>query len=157
LDLAHIFITFLHIRKDIAYEIASTIITARQHLIRTIPTEKSSSNTIIEENFRSNTHIAEENDGDDTSISSGIVTVEDSDTIVSENSSISRSTSEDDEDQNVIGRKKYDLYKNKIFSSSNSERIMSRIINYLSEVDWRVFNYITKHFLQNGKRFSSSK
>jgi hypothetical protein len=151
LDLAHIFITFLHIRKDIAYEIASTIVTARQNLIRTIPTEKSSSNTII----------AEENDGDDTSISSGIVTVEDSDTIVSENSSISRSTSDDDEDQNistnVIGRKKYDLYKNKIFSSSNSERIMSRIINYLSEVDWRVFNYITKHFIQNGKRFSSSK
>ncbi len=151
MDLAHIFITFLHIRKDIAYEIASTIVTARQNLIRTIPTEKSSSNTII----------AEENDGDDTSISSGIVTVEDSDTIVSENSSISRSTSDDDEDQNistnVIGRKKYDLYKNKIFSSSNSERIMSRIINYLSEVDWRVFNYITKHFIQNGKRFSSSK
>jgi hypothetical protein len=151
LDLAHIFITFLHIRKDIAYEIASTIVTARQNLIRTIPTEKSSSNTII----------AEENDGDDTSISSGIVTVEDSDTIVSENNSISRSTSDDDEDQNistnVIGRKKYDLYKNKIFSSSNSERIMSRIINYLSEVDWRVFNYITKHFIQNGKRFSSSK
>ncbi len=151
MDLAHIFITFLHIRKDIAYEIASTIVTARQNLIRTIPTEKSSSNTII----------AEENDGDDTSISSGIVTVEDSDTIVSENSSISRSTSDDDEDQNistnVIGRKKYDLYKNKIFSSSNSERIMSRIINYLSEVDWRVFNYITKHFIQNGNRFSSSK
>ncbi len=151
MDLAHIFITFLHIRKDIAYEIASTIVTARQNLIRTIPTEKSSSNTII----------AEENDGDDTSISSGIVTVEDSDTIVSENNSISRSTSDDDEDQNistnVIGRKKYDLYKNKIFSSSNSERIMSRIINYLSEVDWRVFNYITKHFIQNGKRFSSSK
>ncbi len=159
MDLAHIFITFLQIRKDIAYEIASIIITARQHLIRTIPTEKSSSNTTIDKNFRSNTHIAEEKDDDDASISSGIVTVEDSDTVMSENSSISRSTSDDDEDQNistdVIGRKKYDLYKNKIFCSSNSERIMSRIINYLSEADWRVFNYITKHFLQNGKTSSS--
>ncbi len=149
MDLAHIFITFLHIRKDIAYEIASTIIDARQRLIRQIPTQKSSSNAIINEKLISN----EQNDIDDASISSGIVTGDESDTIVSENSNTSRSISDDDEDQNnmpdVIKRNKYNLYENKHIDSSKSQH-MSRITKYLSEADWRVFNYITKHFLQDG-------
>ncbi len=145
--MAHIFITFLHIRKDIAYKIASTIIASRQDLIQTISTQKSSSSA--------KTHISEENDNDIESISSGIITAEDCDTIVSENSSISRSISDDnDEDENnfpdIIRRKKYNLCTNKNICLSNSQRIMSRITTYLSEVDWRVFNYITKHFLQNG-------
>jgi len=147
LDLAHIFITFLHIRKDIAYEIAATIIAARQDLIQTISIQKSSSSA--------KTHISEENDNDVESISSGIMTAEDSDTIMSENSSISRSISDDnDEDENnipdIIRRKKYNLHTKKNICSSNSQRIMSRMTTYLSEIDWRVFNYITKYFLQNG-------
>ncbi len=154
--MAHIFITFLHIRKDIAHEIASTIITARERLIQPISTEKSSSSTIIDNNIISKTHMSEENDNDDASISSGIVTAEDSDTVVSENCSTSRSINDDDndEDQNnfpdIIRRKKYNLHTNKNIHSSNSQHIMSRMISYLSETDWRVFNYITKHFLQNG-------
>ncbi len=142
--MAHIFITFLHIRKDIAHEIASTIIATRQRLIQPISKQKSSSSTII----ISKTHISDESDNNDNaSISSGIVTAEDS--------SISSSISDNnDEHQNnfpeVIGRKKYNLYTNKSISSSNSQCIMNRITSYLSEVDWRVFNYITKHFLQNG-------
>jgi hypothetical protein len=140
LDLAHVFITFLHIRKDIAYEIASTIIDARQRLIRQIPTQESLSNKDMNE----------ENDSDDASISSGIITAD-----VSDNSSTSRSISDDDEDQNnipeIMKRKKYSLFKNKMIDSSNSQRVMNRITTYLSEADWRVFNYITKHFLQDGE------
>jgi hypothetical protein len=140
LDLAHVFITFLHIRKDIAYEIASTIIDARQHLIRQIPTQESLSNRDMNE----------ENDSDDASISSGIITVD-----VSENSSTSRSIIDDDEDQNnvpeIMKRKKYSLFKNKMIDLLNSQRVMNRITTYLSEADWRVFNYITKHFLQDGE------
>ncbi|CAF4265277.1 unnamed protein product, partial [Rotaria sp. Silwood2] len=146
LDLAHIFINFLHIRKDIAYEIASTIIDARQRLIQLNPTEKSSSTTNIDENFISDIHINDENDNDDTSISSGIVTAEDSDTIVNENNKTSKSISNNSDSDR---RKTYYVNKNKIFSLSHSQRIMNRITTYLSEVDWRVFNYITKHFLQN--------
>ncbi|CAF3669561.1 unnamed protein product [Rotaria sp. Silwood1] len=147
LDLAHTFINFLHIRKDIAYEIASTIIDARQRLVPSKLTQKSSSSTNIDENFLSNIYINEENDNDDTSISSGIITAEDSDTIVNENSKTSRSISD--------SRTKYNLDKKKIFYLSNSQRIMNRIITYLSEVDWRVFNYLTKHFLQNGTMITS--
>ncbi|CAF4450047.1 unnamed protein product, partial [Rotaria sp. Silwood2] len=152
LDLAHIFINFLHIRKDIAYEIASTIIDARQRLIQLNPTEKSSSTTNIDENFISDIHINDENDNDDTSISSGIVTAEDSDTIVNENNKTSKSISNNSDSDR---RKTYYVNKNKIFSLSHSQRIMNRITTYLSEVDWRVFNYITKHFLQNGTMITS--
>jgi hypothetical protein len=137
--LAHIFITFLHIRKDIANEIASTIIAARQHLIQPIST---SSSTII--------------DNDDQSASSGIITTEESDTMISKNDSTSRSISDDNdlEDQNyfpiMASRKNYNLYTNKNISSSSAQCVMSRMTAYLSEADWRVYNYITKHFLQNG-------
>jgi hypothetical protein len=115
-------------RKDLAYEIASTIIAARQRLVSPISIQKSSS--IIDKKSMSHTHI-----NDDTSISSGIVTGEDS--------TVSESISDDDED--VIRTK-----KNKNRMNYSSQRIMNRITTYLSEVDWRVFNYITKNFLQNG-------
>lgn len=140
--MAHIFITFLHIRKDIAHEIASTIITARQHLIQPISTQKSSSSSILQ----SKSDLDE--DSDVKSISSGIITSEDSQTIISEHSSISSSISDDEHQRNIP--KNYNSYLNKNISSSNSQQIMNRIITYLSEVDWRVFNYITKYFLQNG-------
>ncbi len=151
MDLAHIFITFLHIRKDIAYEIASTIIDARQRLIPPIATENSSSSTMIDNNITSKTRLSEENDNDDASISSGIVTAEESDTVISENSGPSRSISDDQNNfPDFIQRKKYNLYMNKNISPSNPQRMMSRMTSYLSEADWRVFHYITKHFLQNG-------
>ncbi|CAM4915049.1 unnamed protein product [Rotaria socialis] len=132
LDLANIFINFLHIRKDIAYEIASAIIDARQHLIEFPLTEKSSSSTMF----------------DDASISSSIVTAEDSDTAMNESSYTSRSMSKDAKNQNHLKKRRSNPAKNKITYSSTSQRVMNRIITYLSEVDWRVFNYITKHFLQ---------
>jgi hypothetical protein len=132
LDLTHIFITFLHIRKDIASEIASAIISARQRLIQPISTQKSSSSTIIDDN-----------DDDDQSASSGIITAEESDTIISENDD------KDHADQNyfpIMTSRNENIY------SSSSQRVMSRITAYLSEADWRVYNYLTKHFLQNGKQ-----
>lgn len=142
LDLAHIFITFLHIRKDIAHEIASIIISARQHLIQPISIEKSSSSSIVLSN-----------ENDDLSISSGIVTGEESDTVISEHSSVSNSINDNNEqDQNKIHS-----YLNKNIYSSNSQQIMNRMTSYLSEVDWRVFNYITKYFLQNGKKYLQKK
>ncbi|UJR22823.1 hypothetical protein I4U23_025853 [Adineta vaga] len=94
LDLAHIFITFLHMKKDPAHEIASRIINARQQLVRTQRTQKSSfNNTIHNENDTSNLDIHEEKNLDDTSISSGMISIESSDTTLNGNDSTSRSNS----------------------------------------------------------------
>lgn len=103
----------------------------------------------------------ETNDDDDQSVSSGMMSIEESDTILSENDRASRSLSEEDTDSNHfpmnINRKNYQFHTNKNIFSSNSQPIMNRITSYLSEVDWRVYNYITKHFLQHGSKFFSDR
>jgi hypothetical protein len=149
LELAHIFVTFLHMRKDTANEVASIIISARERLRRSLPTPKPSSDSLNDESGRSRTYVNEGDGIEDASISSGVATVDDS---------TSRSTIDDEEDHNIPRTMntgaKYDPYKNKwIFPSSNSPHTMSRMTAYLSKVDWRVFNYITKYFLQNGTTF----
>lgn len=132
--------SFLHIRKDIAYEIASNIINTREQLVQSMATETSLSSTITERKFMSDMYINEENDRDDTSISSGIITSEDSDTVIHKN---------DDDVKNQNNHS--DATREKQNNSSNSQsNMMNRITIYLSKVDWRVFNYITKYFLQNG-------
>ena len=147
MDLTHLFITVLHIRKDIAYETASTIITARQRLIQPKLARVSSSDRSIDDSLESKTYLSEEDD--DRSISSGIISNEDSGSIFSENSDDNQRR-----DQNhfpkIINGKNRQFRSNKDGDSSDSHSIMNRITSYLSEVDWRVYNYITKHFLQNG-------
>ncbi|CAF0769866.1 unnamed protein product [Adineta steineri] len=159
MELAHIFINFIFLRKDIAYEIASIIIAARRHLLPSLPIQTSSSTSVNSKNRISMTSMNDRHDADDTSISFGMVSVENSDTMASENSSTTQSITDDDKDHNIsmniIRRKKYDLYKNKTMCSLKSPCVMSRITNYLSKADWRVFNYITKYFLQNGTMITS--
>lgn len=127
---------------------ASTIINARESLVATKSTKTSVPSTIINKKLQSN--LDQDNERDDTtSNSSGIVTAEDSDT--------STNVSDDGENQdlhsNILRKDNYRRYKSKRFSVSNSQCTMYRITMYLSTADWRIFNYITKNFLQNGMTF----
>ena len=132
LDLAHSFITFLHMKKDRAHEVASAIINARQYLIRNPQLHTTSSNTM---NYKDDVSIA-----DDRSISSGVISVQNSDaTLSEENSRI------DDDDIFTSDNRNRNLH------NSKSQSIMNRMTTYLSNADWRVFNYITKTFLQDGR------
>lgn len=102
MDLAQIFITALFLPKDMASEIASVIIAARQ---RNQP--------------RFSTSRVSKDDGDQESI-------------------------------DLLASKDH-FHKHKFAHPSNSLPVMRRMTTYLSEVDWRVFHYLTEHFLQNGK------
>lgn len=145
LDLTRLFITVLHLRKDIAYETASTIIAARQRLIQPILADESSSNRSIDDSLESNTYSSDEDD--DRSVSSGIISDKESETLSNENSE--HRDQKHHFPKNIQGKDRL-IDSNKNTDSSNSHPIMNRITSYLSEVDWRVYNYITKHFLQNG-------
>ena len=161
MDLSYIFTNFLHIRKDIAYEIASAIIDARQRLVQHSTTQKFSSNGIRNENSISNIRVNEENDDDDVSLSSGIISAKDSHTIVKKSSSKSNCISDGDEYQNDnpnnVSINRYNIQRNKILNLTNPQCNMNRMTTYLSEVDWRVFNYITQYFLQKGITFLFSE
>ena len=147
-------IAFLHLRKDIAYETASTIIAARQRLIQPLSTDESSSSNTVDDSVESKMRMGD--DDSDRSVSSGVSTSDENDTLISEYDQTSRSISDDSGHKNrnhfpiITSTKNYRFYTNKNICSSNSQRVMNRITSYLSEVDWRVYNYITKHFLQNG-------
>ncbi|CAF0888177.1 unnamed protein product [Adineta ricciae] len=137
LDLAHSFINFLHMKKDRAHEVASAIINARQHLLRNPQQYTTASNTM---NYEDDVSVA-----DDRSISSGVISIENSDITLSEEDS----TVNDDDDIFTSDNRSRNLH------NSNSQCIMNRISTYLSNVDWRIFNYITKTFLQNGTPITS--
>ena len=101
MDLAQILITALSLPKDMASEIASVIIAARQRNYSRL--------------FSSG---VSKDDGDEESI----------DLLASKGHS----------------------HKNKFAHLSKPLPVMRRMTTYLSEVDWRVFQYLTQHFLQNG-------
>ncbi|CAF1222036.1 unnamed protein product [Adineta ricciae] len=139
LDLAHSFINFLHMKKDYAHEVASAIINARQYLLRYPQQRTTSSNTM---NYEDDVSIA-----DDRSLSSGVISIQNSDITLSEQDN----TVNDDDDDDLLtsDNRSRDLH------NSKSQCIMNRICTYLSNVDWRIFNYITKTFLRNGSPITS--
>ena len=133
LDLAHSLINFLHMKKDHAHEVASAILNARRYLLRNPQQHTTSSNTM---NYEDDVSVA-----DDRSLSSKVISIQNSDLTLSEEDS----TVNDDDDIFTSNNKSRNLH------NSKSQCIMNRISTYLSNVDWRIFNYITKTFLQNGR------
>ena len=131
LDLAGTLTRFLHVRHDLAQELASIIVAARQRLIQPGSMPQASSTTIM-------------NDAtidDRCSINSGMSTFDDSDSLLSDSTDHQRNS------EDLASCRE----GSKQVASSALPPGMARTTAYLSNVDWRVFHHITTDFMRHGQ------
>ncbi|CAF1148756.1 unnamed protein product [Didymodactylos carnosus] len=154
-ELTLIFITFLDIHKDIAYEMASIIVDSRSQL----PITKDiHSHTIVKQKYRSKMRSADDLDQNDNK--SALIDDDDEWKNYADNkirigllkllNSIVKGDANDQLNVSDNSSNEFGQRQSNTICPLHTRHFMTRVTSYLSKADWRAFDYLSKHFFQSG-------